>query len=172
MKKTLIFACLITLFSAVALAQEHKEKIRLAAQLIADATLKEDYSTVLDHTYPKFLEAHGGKDSVLKAIRESFNKMKEQGMELTILNITIGEPGNETKIGAIVYSIVPENLVLKINGKKYSATSSLIGVSSDDGKSWTFIDTGGGLTEAEAILPDIDKLSIPARTGPILITDN
>jgi hypothetical protein len=170
MKKTLVFACFITLLSTFVLAQQHKEKIRQTAQLMVDATLRDDYSTVLDHTYPKFLEAHGGKDSVLKVIKEGVKKMKEQGMELVIINASIGEPGNETRIGSMLYSIVSEIVVVKVNGKKYSTAASLIGISSDNGNNWTFIDSGS-LEETKRILPDINKLSIPESAGPTLIKD-
>jgi len=171
MKKTLTFACAFTLISTFVLAQGHKEKIQSTAQLLADATVKEDYSTVLDHTYPKFVEANGGKDSLILIIKAGFKKLKEQATELSISNVTIGEPGDEIKIGSMLYSIVPESMILKYNGKKYSTTGSLIGISSDNGENWTFVDTGS-LNEVKKVLPDINQLSIPASTGPTPVKDN
>ncbi|HTD42046.1 MAG TPA: hypothetical protein VK671_15565 [Mucilaginibacter sp.] len=171
MKKLFAFVCFVLLFSFHALAQGHKEKIRLTAQLMVDATIKEDYSTVLDYTYSKLLEVHGGKDSVLYVIKEGLKKMKDQGMEFVIVNAIIGDPGNEIKLGTMLYSIVPESLVIKVNGKKYSTTGSLIGISSNNGDNWTFVDTAG-LEDLKKLLPDVNKLSIPASTGPTLMKDN
>ena len=136
-----------------------------------DATIKQDYATTLDYSYPKFVQAHGGKDSILKLLNEGFKKMKAQGMELIIKSGSLGEPSNQVKIDSLLFSVVSEKLILNMNGSDYVTTSSLIAISSDNGNNWTFVDAAG-LDDLKTFIPGIDQLTIPKSTGPTLIKGN
>jgi hypothetical protein len=170
MKKLTLLFVLMSIYTCL-IAQDHKAKIKQTAQLLLAATLKEDYSTTLDYTYPKFLQLHGGKDSVLNTIKEGLRKMEEQNMKLVIESGHFGEPSDEVKVDSLIYCVIPEKLRIKINGSTYITTSSLIGISSDNGNSWTFLE-GASRLGLKSLLPGIDKLNIPDDTGPTLIKDD
>jgi hypothetical protein len=161
----LLFTLVLTGFTVS--AQDHRNQIKQIAQLIADATVRGDFGSVLDHTYPKFVNAHGGKDSVLAAIKNGMEKMKAQGTPLEITNAIIGTPGAEVEIGETIYCILPETISLKMNGQIYDATSSLLALSLDKGQTWWFLDAGNPAS-LRKLLPDVDKLNIPLQTAPVL----
>ena len=166
--KYVITVILLLLFISNSEAQQHKDKIKRTAQILLDATIEEDYSTVLDYSYPKLIALQGGKDSVLNMIKDGFKKMKAEGRELVIVKGSLGDPGDEVKIGNSLYCVIPEMLTLMINKNYYKTTGSLIGISSDSGKNWVFVDAAG-LDGLKTLVPDIDKLNIPPSTGPTQI---
>ncbi|MFT3881036.1 MAG: hypothetical protein QM703_15410 [Gemmatales bacterium] len=105
-------------------------------QKMMDATCSGDYKTVLDMTYPKVLEMMGGKEAALKEIEGAMKSIKAQG-------ITFGVKGVETptvaKGGKDYYSVTPYSLVMSVPNKKITLISAVIGISSDEGKTWKFI---------------------------------
>ena len=166
MKYFFLLLVFLVFIKKTVIGQNHKTTITLIAQQIGNATLKQDYSFVLDHTYPKVISMRGGKDSILANIRIAFSEMRASG--ISIKDVSIGEPGDEIKINKFTYSIIPEKITLNMKGDTFITFSSLLGVSTDDGNTWWFIDAGDPDSLKE-ILPDISKLGIPKATIPILM---
>ena len=68
-----------------------KEEALKDAKNTANATLKMDFETVIKHTLPAVVELMGGKDAALKLLKNTFNKMKEEGFvfeKAEILNVS------------------------------------------------------------------------------------
>jgi hypothetical protein len=170
MNKLLLLVLFIALLTFRTSAQSHTEIIKRAAQLMANAIVNEDYSTAVGFYYPKLVEAQGGKDSVIDETETYLKGKNSDGKEFKIKNVTIGEPGEEIKIDSILYSVIPEKLVLRINGANYEKGGSLIGISADNGKHWWFEDSAG-LEELEEFLPNIAKLNIPKATMLLKLKD-
>jgi hypothetical protein len=171
MKRLILLSYFVALLTYETSAQDHKPLIKHTAELLGDATVRKDYSAVADYTYPKFIEAVGGRDSLLSAIKQQFDKLKSQGSELIIRSVTIGEPGDEALINSVLYSVVPEAVVLEVKGVKYSITGSLIAISSDRGQHWSFLDTEG-LENLKQLFPDIRQITIPPSTDLVRLKDN
>lgn len=171
MKHRILISCFVSFIVFSASAQDHKSDIKHTAEQLGDATVRKDYNAIADYTYPKFIEAVGGRDSLLAGIKHGFESLKSQRSNLSIESVTIGEPGDEVLIHSVLYSVVPEKLVFKINGLRYGAVSSLIAVSSDGGRTWTFLDTAG-LDDLTKMFPDIKKLTIPPHTSLVRLKDN
>ena len=101
-----------------------------------DATVSGDFKTVLDMTYPKVLEAMGGKDAALKEIEGAMKAIKGQGITFSVKGV---ETPTVMKGGKDFYSVTAYALLMSANGKKISLGSAVIGISSDEGKTWKFI---------------------------------
>ena len=63
--------------SAQTATQQQKAHIKALVQKIGDATVKEDYKTVLAYTHPKLLNAFGGSDKMLLLLRKTFGDLKK-----------------------------------------------------------------------------------------------
>jgi hypothetical protein len=107
---TLTISCAI-LLTLSASAQNHKELIKQKAQLMADAVVKQDYATVISYTYQPFVKAHGGRDSLVAAIKNGLMMMKARGIAIVIKKAEVSDPANEVKVGSKLYTAVPENLL-------------------------------------------------------------
>jgi hypothetical protein len=147
---------------------QFSEKIKSDCEIMANAMLQKNYSTIIDYTYPKIVEMGGGKTAMLKAAKSSFGKMDES---IILEKITFGEPQKIYVAGKELHCIVPETLTINTNKGKMQATYSLLAVSPDKGKKWFFLETHK-LTPKflKNIFPDFNyNLIIPENTKPIII---
>ena len=135
---------------------------------MAKATLNGDYKTLVKYTHPKVVKMMGGKDKMVTVLTSSISQMKSQGVSFEKANI--GEPGKTISVGTELYSVLPQQLVMKANGQKFSTTSTLLASSADKGKTWYFTDAGG-MTDQQIkqLFPGVlGKLTINKRTAPII----
>jgi hypothetical protein len=73
-----------------------------------------------------------------------------------------------------IYAVVPTTLKVKAKDGIFQTESSMIGISSDQGAKWTFIDAGGkDHTQLMSFLPaPADSLKLPAEKDPVKISGN
>jgi hypothetical protein len=157
--------------SAQTATQQQKAQIKALVQKIADATVKEDYKTVLAYTHPKLLNAFGGNDKMLLMLRKTFSELKKQGIVLK--GFTISEPGDVVTAGARRFSVVPQTITMQMPGKLLSQQSYTLAISEDQGKHWFFINPKGG-SDAQllSIFPEVKgKLTIPKPGQPVFTPD-
>lgn len=144
-------------------------KLKSTAELLAKATVASDFKTVVKYTYPKVVKAMGGPDKIIAVMNKGFQDMKSQGAAFK--DAIIGEPGQILTGRTEFYSVVPLKLIMESNGEKFYTTSSLLAISADKGKNWTFIDAGN-MTKAQLkqFFPEVyTKLIIPKLTEPVVI---
>lgn len=152
------------LLAMPSLAQEDKmvETVKGLVKKVMDATVEGNYSLVLDMTYPKVLEMMGGKAAALKEVEKSMNLIKAQGFTFKLKEI-----GNPTVVtaGKEHYSVTSFTLNMTGQGKKITAKSAVIGISSDAGKTWSFINLDDkGEKGLRKILPNLPAdLVIPKQ---------
>ena len=168
MKNRFLLIIAALLFAINTNAQDHKQIIKQDMQLMINAVIKADYAALVNTMYPKLIEASGGRDSLVHVVTAQFKQLNSDGHEFVIKSITTGEPGNEVKINNIIYDVIPETVVVKVNGSTYKEMSSLIALSTDGGKHWWFNDAAG-LEQLKTFLPDIAKLNIPPNSAPVKV---
>jgi hypothetical protein len=70
-----------------------------------------------------------------------------------------------------IFAVVPVTSKVKAQEGTFQTEGSLIGISTDGGQSWTFVDASGkDLTELKKVLPNLDKLNLPADKAPVKLT--
>jgi hypothetical protein len=163
MKKAFLLCILISLITLQVKAQD-TALVRQRASVLAQAMLKSDYSTIIDNTYPKAIQLAGGKEKMIEYINKFAGQMKEIGMSFD--EISMGTPGKFYRTGNEIYCLVPENITFKTQQGRILSHSSLLGISQDNGKSWTFLDiNNSSRANLKLIIPNINPgLEIPKAT--------
>lgn len=100
---------------------------------------------------------------------ESFKGMEDQG--LTITNVTVSNCSNIIHNGKQLQCTLTEIIELKHAEGKLIQKSTLIGISNDNGVTWTFVDTHGAtLKELQETLKELsNELVIPEAEEPEMI---
>jgi hypothetical protein len=137
------------------------------ARAVGKAVLDGDFAKVADLTHPKIVEFMGGKDKMVEQTKAAMAKLKEQG--ITFKGYTIGKLGEPVIDGKTAYLVVPTTVEMAAPATKIEAESYLLGVTTDGGKTWTFVD-GAGLANAEMkkkVFPTLPEgLTLPAPKPP------
>lgn len=127
---------------------------------------------MVDLTYPKVIEAAGGRDRMISALTKGMKEMETEGV--VVLSSTAGAPTQIIQVSGSVYAVLPTTLKVKAQDGIFQTESSMIGISSDGGANWTFIDAGGkDRSQLKGFLTDaVDKLNLPPETQPVKISNN
>lgn len=141
------------------------------AKEISDAFTTKDYTKVLEMTYAKVIENAGGRDKMLATMKSEIKDMETSGVN--ILSTTPGPPTQFVHDAGAIYAVVPITLKMKAQNGTYQTDGSLIGVSSDAGANWTFIDAAGeDDADLHVLAPAVlEKLKVPAQKPPVKISD-
>ncbi len=150
-----------TIDTAVAAANLKKSADNMAALFI-----EKDYTHYVKYINPKIVANTGGNDKMIVVLKQSMDDMKSKGV--TIKNLSIGNISSIVITKAGLQSVVQELLTLKMNEGRVEAISYLIALSTDKGKTWTFIDTSGKpLAEMQKMFPSLsNELVIPEKQQP------
>jgi PBP1b-binding outer membrane lipoprotein LpoB len=147
-------------------ATDHSKTVRVAAEEMGKFLMAKDYKSFARFTYPKVAEMMGGKDKMVEILENTMGEMEATG--ISFINVAIGEPSKCITAGNELQCTIPQTIEMKMPDGKMTTTSTLIAVSSDNGKTWCFIDTSGKDIKAmRALLPNLsENLVIAARTEP------
>jgi hypothetical protein len=157
---------LIAALSVATHAAGEKDAIKRGADENCHALVEGNYERVITLTYPKIVEMMGGKDAAVSVVKEQMKGMKDQGV--TIVPSDAEMPGEIVSNAGKMFAVVSLRMVLRGPKMKISQKSFLIAVSSDQGKSWTFIDGSGLNDEIKAqVIPELPPaLKLPAKEQP------
>jgi len=149
-------------------AIESYPNLTARAKELETALASKDYAKVIDLTYPKVVEVGGGREKLLAAMTSEMKTMEAEGVEL--LSSTAAPPSQFVSDASGIYAIVPVTTKIKAKDGIFQTEGSLIGISTDGGQNWTFVDaTGKDQTELKKILPSFDKLNLPPEKPPVKI---
>jgi len=142
------------------------------AQEVNDALRRRDFARMVDLTYAKVIEAAGGRDKMIAALAKGMKEMEAEGV--SVLSSTAEAPTQIVHASDWIYAVVPTTLKVKAKEGIFQTESSMIGISSDKGANWTFIDAGGkDHTQLLSLLPvQSDKLNLPAEKEPVKVSGN
>lgn len=137
---------------------------------LCDAFTNKDYQKVLELTYPKAIEAGGGREKMVATMKDEIKGMETEGVIL--LSTTPGSPNNFVHDAGSIYAVVPITVKIKAQDGIFQTESTLIGISADSGANWTFIDAAGeDEKKLRMLLPNtLDKLKLPAEKPPVKIS--
>ena len=173
MVKILFSTCLVlqVLFAlpiAVS-AQANPSAIKSAAIAMGNALVKKNSDQFLSYMHPSMFKLAGGKEK-LRVISDSALKVFEQ-FGGKVSRITYGNPVEIISYKKTLQSVITQTTTLTSFIGDAELSSSLIAISNDNGKSWTFIDTNMfGIKEIKAAMPDISPaLVIPKSAAPKIV---
>ncbi len=162
-------ALLLTLLTpAQAAPSGEAAKIKTAheqAQACANATVKGDFAKLADLTHPSVLKAIGGREAMIEKTSAAMDQMKQQGMSFDPPKVDA--PKTLTRSGSTLFCVAPTAITIKAPTARIKMKSFLLGVSTDDGKTWKFLDGNPGEENLRKILPEIPKdMKLPEKTKP------
>jgi hypothetical protein len=168
----LLISVLVCCFTVHAQEESKSGVVKQKAQEIAQAVVKGDHAKVADFTYPKIVEAMGGREKMIAFIDMTMKSMKEKGF--AIRSVKVDAPGEFLTEGENTFVVVPTVMEMTAPGGKLVGRSYLLGISSDGSKTWRFAD-GSGLANQEMrakVLPKLpDKLKLPEQQKPEFVKD-
>jgi hypothetical protein len=141
------------------------------AKQLETALGSKDYAKVIDLTYPKVVEVGGGRDKLLGEMTKEMQSLEAQGVVL--LSSTAAVPSQYVTDANGIYAVVPVTTRIKAQEGVFQTEGSLIGISTDGGQNWTFVDaTGKDQTELKKVLPNFDRLNVPPEKPPVKVATN
>jgi hypothetical protein len=158
----------VLLLLPVSLFAQDTTIVKKQADIVARAVVSGNYATVVNYMYPKVVQMAGGKAKILQMMQTGIEQMKAQGV--TFESATVGSPGKFYKAGTEIHCLVPEYIVMKMNGNTLRTNSNLLAISKDGGKNWTFLDLNKNtIASIPKIFPKFNKdLKIPEPTQPMM----
>jgi hypothetical protein len=136
-----------------------------------DALIQGDFVRLVDLTHPKAVEKLGGKEKAVAFLTAETKKMKdEEGIEFKSYKFL--NPGDPIRVGAEIYIGIPFALEMIAPGGRLLTDGMLIGVSIDEGTTWSFVDTDPGREKVKVVLPNLpDAIVFPKKELPVFLKD-
>jgi|SRR5215831_2996778 len=151
-----------------ATAVEGYPNLTLRAKELETALASKDYAKVIDLTYPKVVEVGGGREKLLAEMTREMQSMNAQHVEL--LSATCAAPSQFVSDATGIYAVVPVTTRIKAEEGVFQTEGALVGISTDGGQNWTFVDaTGKDQTELKKVLPNFDQLNLPPEKQPVKV---
>jgi len=146
--------------------------VKKLAEVLGEATIKGDFTKVIDHTFEPLVKELGGRDAAIKKVETAMRQLRDQG--IAIKDYKIGTPGEFLTEGANTFVVVPTTMEMTFPAGRAISKTYLLGISSDAGKTWTFADGAGLSNKAsrDRLLPKLPaKLKLPEIQQPEIIQD-
>jgi hypothetical protein len=132
------------------------------------AVLRGDYETLVKMTYRRVVDAMGGADKMIAVTRKTMSEMKEQGYQIN--SYSVDALTRFFTVDKATFSIVPTKIEMTAPGGKLIVSSYLIGISAEDGSSWTFVDGSGSPEDRKKLIPNLPStLKLPEPHNQLII---
>jgi hypothetical protein len=137
------------------------------AKTMVDAFLKEDFANFARYVHPGVVKMMGGKKKVIKTLKEGMEAMRSEDLKIT--KYSLGEPSDILKAGKELQCAIPQFMVITSPTSRVEMESTLIAISSNNGKNWQFIDASDKDRETlKSLLPNLsDDLVIPEKKSSV-----
>ncbi|MFP5042124.1 hypothetical protein [Parasediminibacterium sp. JCM 36343] len=177
MKKSSFLVTAFLFLVSIVQAQGYTQQItnvKTQARIMAEAAMKRDYTTLLKYInidgFPKGRLNIMTKAKALKIIQTADSQMVKQG--IAIQSINFGDVLSILKVGFEFQCTMPQTTEMKMQVGRVITTSTLIGLSEDNGINWTFIDaTGRDKIEMKRLMPKLSsKLQFAKQESPKFIS--
>lgn len=128
--------------------------------------VEKDYSAFLKYSHPATIKTMGGEQQTLYKLKQEMQSITEDG--ITITNISFGAPSKIIKVDKELQCTVPQIMVMRVPNGKITATTTMIAISQDNGRNWSFLDTANyNHYDMKMLLPTLsDEIIIPERSDP------
>jgi hypothetical protein len=146
-----------------------RQALTASTEQVRQAMLREDHQRMADLTHPAVINGLGGREKFTQQLAEIAAEAKVKGFGFA--DVIFSESSELVESRGAVYAVVPFDLRMTgPDGAKGVTPSYLIGVSTDGGASWKFID-GNGIAGDRAklrqVLPGFpDTLALPPKQNP------
>ena len=167
----LVFFFAFSICSLVGTGQNLSTTIKVQAMDMGSAFMKNDFATFSKYMHPSIISFAGGREKMKSKMDSAATTMKNFG--ITFKRYWIGSPGEIINYKDQLQSVLPISTTIKTPLGELIAETSMIVISTDNGKNWYFIDTNVyKVDKLKNVLPDISpKLIIPPQKQPKFIPE-
>jgi hypothetical protein len=109
------------------------------AQRCAQATLKLDAIALHKYTHPAVVAATGGKEAFIGLIEDTFKQFAADELKFDTIYVEMPSSKIVEEQGEL-RCIVPNKMTIRMGETKIISHSNLFAVSSDAGRTWTFVE--------------------------------
>ena len=165
-KIIILFVCIGFAVPAQSQTEDELKALAMAqARITSNATVAEDYSTVLDYTLPAVLELMGGKQAALAGVETAMADIKSEGFSITSSEVTkiVGFAFESNEYRAILENHIVLNMG---NGTSIDSTSYIFGFYNQEAAQWYFIEA------AEFKSPILMEQVLPGFETQLVIPDD
>jgi hypothetical protein len=133
---------------------------------MANALVKNDFARFSKYLPPAIIEYAGGSDKLKMNMDSASRAMKQ--FAISFKRILIGNPGPIINYKDQLQCVVPQTSTMETPLAELEVTSSLIAISTDQGKNWYFIDTNVYKADkVKKVLPGLSpELRVPTQQAP------
>ena len=137
--------------------QKLKPAVKAAAKHMNDALVRKDLKTFVKTTYPKVVEqTEGGLEKIQAELEKQIAALEKAGNK--ILSAWPGEASAIIDTAGEYQCTIPQYMKMQLDNGKLTTQTTLIGLSSDKGKTWYFIDaTDKSLSQWRSLFPNISS---------------
>lgn len=157
MKTYILAAFLLFGWFAGVRAQENAMAVKVKEQAMKMhlAMVAGDFKTYVHFVHPAVVRQAGGEEAMEKGVAGATASMKERGMSFG--KYSLGEVSKIWKGGPEFQCTVFNELEIKVSGMTIVSKSTLVAISGDGGKNWTFVDnTGRSMASVRRLLPNLN----------------
>jgi hypothetical protein len=150
-------------------AQSQVETLLNDAKKFNSFFIEGDMDKHIDMTIPSVVETAGGKEIMVANAKESYEMTTKSGVIYETIEPL--KPSQFLFAGKDLQSILPQNVITKIGDIRISQKVYFLASSSDEGKTWTFLNLEPYDTESiKTFIPNVSKdLEIPASEVPVVL---
>lgn len=125
-----------------------------------------DYKGYVKYIHPVIIKAAGGETKMIELLNAQDTQIKNKG--IVINGIVFNPPSEIIKIKNELQCTISQHTELKPAKGRIITYTTLIAISTDNGKNWKFIDTSNkDIAEVKKTFPNLsDKITLPPKQKP------
>ena len=164
---------LLVALSCISLAQSEttsadKTADSLLAQSLGEAleqykkaSVNHDHIAMASFMLPSIVEQIGGTAQVIEMLQSLYPQLEQQGFRLK--EVSFGPLGTIVRHGGQLLSVIPTSTPVNLDGKSGSLRSSVVALSSEEGKTWFFVEgSDEGRMHISDVAPGVlQNISVP-----------
>jgi hypothetical protein len=139
------------------------------ATKMGQALIRGDYKTFVHYTYPGIVKMAGGPDQLATQLSTVMSQMKSGGVVVT--GVRFGAVSKVITSGKELQCTLEQHTAMNVPDGKIINTTTLICLSEDGGKTWTFVDTSNkDMATIRKVLPGLsNEIVIPKAQPPVRV---
>jgi hypothetical protein len=168
MRSLLLGLALIALtVSSHAQAPTATDSLEAQAYRMVNGLLTGDYNTFIHYVHPKVIQISGGAGALRQALQQMTRQFSMAGLNFE--SVKIDSASAIINAGPTYQATIRQHTTMKTQQGRMVATTTLIGISSDNGLHWRFVDTNNKtMDQVRQLLPNVsEKLTIPSQQPPV-----
>lgn len=138
---------------------------------MANGLISADYNTFIHYLHPKVVQISGGDAALKQRLTQMIRQFNMSGISFQSVNLDSASAF--IKKGTQLQATLRQHTTMKLQQGRSVATSTLIGISVDNGLHWKFVDTNNKtLVDMQQLLPNLSNaLVIPPQQPPVHYDD-